>query len=239
MILMATLGPKASAAVEAGRDALRGTDADLQRIEAALRARLGADVLPPDGAPPPTPPGIGWRFVAPAISVCVIGGALFFALSPGSNPVGPGTMQQQSPPAAASAASTAVATSPSAPGPAAPDASSPPEPASSARSAATAATTAPQLERDPLAQEVALLSRATTALNHGRIGEALKALDEHQRRFPNGVLSEERRAAKAQALCSSGRVTEGRAQLARLSANSPAGKRAKQVCDASSTPEQK
>ena len=238
MILMATLGPRASAAVKAGRGALRGTDADLERIEAALRARLGADVLPPDDAPSPTPArASAWRFVSPAIGVCVIGGALFFALRPASPPSAqPNAVNVQLlKPAAPSAT---IAGPPNVAGSATP---APPtvasaEPASSARSTASSASAAPRLERDPLAQEVALLSRATSALNRGRISEALNVLNEHQRLFPNGVLSEERRAAKAQALCSSGAVAEGRAQLARISANSPAGKRAKQICDSASTP---
>jgi hypothetical protein len=85
--------------------------------------------------------------------------------------------------------------------------------------------------RDRLAEEVALLSRATKALRAGRAGEALRALDEHQSRFPRGALSEERRAAKAEALCSLGRVSEGRAELGRLAPQSPAAARAKQVCD--------
>jgi hypothetical protein len=81
---------------------------------------------------------------------------------------------------------------------------------------------------------VVLLSRATTALRAGRAVEALKALDEHQSRFPRGALGEERRAAKAQALCSLGRMSEGRAELARLAPESPALARAKQVCDSRS-----
>jgi hypothetical protein len=60
----------------------------------------------------------------------------------------------------------------------------------------------------------------------------LNALDEHQRKFPNGVLNVERRAVKAQALCSLKRVSEGRAVLARLEPHSPAAARAKQLCDA-------
>jgi hypothetical protein len=100
---------------------------------------------------------------------------------------------------------------------------------------AAAPSEAPALHaRDRLAEEVALLSRATTALRAGRAAEALKTLDEHQSRFPRGALSEERRAAKAQALCSLGRMSEGRAELARLAPQSPAAARAKQVCDSSS-----
>jgi hypothetical protein len=238
MILMTTLGPKANAVVEAGRNALRGTDADLERIEAVLRARLGADVLPPDAAQPASPRGIGWRIVSPAIGVCVIAGALFLALRPGSSPSAQRQVSDAQPPVAAARASAAtIAATPSAAPAATPETAAElaPVPTASARSA-TSASAAPRSEQDPLAQEVALLSRATTALNSGRVGDALKALDQHQRLFPNGVLSEERRAAKAQALCSSGRVAEGRAQLARISPQSPAGKRAKQVCDSAFTP---
>jgi hypothetical protein len=89
---------------------------------------------------------------------------------------------------------------------------------------------------DRLAQEVALLSRATSELRAGHAAQALKALAEHQRKFPAGALSEDRRAAKAQALCLLGRVVQGRAELARLPAQSPAAARAAQVCDASLPP---
>jgi hypothetical protein len=75
------------------------------------------------------------------------------------------------------------------------------------------------------------LSRATSALRAGRPAAALRTLAEHQRRFPAGALVEERSAAKAQALCLLGRVEEGRAELARLTPQSPAAATAQQVCD--------
>jgi hypothetical protein len=74
---------------------------------------------------------------------------------------------------------------------------------------------------DRLAEEVALLSRATSALNAGRVAEALGALDEHQRKFPGGALTEERRGARAQALCALGRRSEAQAELERLARSSP------------------
>ena len=88
--------------------------------------------------------------------------------------------------------------------------------------------------QDRLAQEVALLSRATAALRVGHAAQALKALDEHQRKFPSGALREDRRAAKAQALCLLGQVASGRAELKLLPPQSPAAARAGQVCDAGS-----
>ena len=87
---------------------------------------------------------------------------------------------------------------------------------------------------DRLAQEVALLARATSNLHAGRPADALKVLDEYQHRFPRGLLSQERRAAKAQALCALGRQTEAQVELSRLASGSISAARAKQVCDAHS-----
>jgi hypothetical protein len=81
---------------------------------------------------------------------------------------------------------------------------------------------------------VALLARATSSLHAGRPADALKVLDEYQRRFPKGLLAEERRAARAQALCSLGRQSEAETELARLAPQSLAAARARQACDARS-----
>jgi hypothetical protein len=85
---------------------------------------------------------------------------------------------------------------------------------------------------DQLTLEVALLSKATSALSSGRAGDALKVLNEHQREFPHGLLGVERRSAKAQALCLLGRLPEGRAELLLLSSQPLAASRVKRVCDA-------
>lgn len=57
--------------------------------------------------------------------------------------------------------------------------------------------------------ELGLLRAAHTALREGAPGAALGQLDEHARRFPDGMLAAERRAARALALCALGRVAEG------------------------------
>jgi hypothetical protein len=83
---------------------------------------------------------------------------------------------------------------------------------------------------------VAILSRAASALHAGRAASALKAIDEHQRKFPQGLLSEERRAARAQALCLLGRRGEAELELQRLVKNSPQSPntaRVKEVCGTS------
>ena len=227
MILMAVLGPKAGAIVEAGRSAIRATDADRDRVKAALQARLGPAALPLKApAAPPTPRV--WRFATPTLGVGMMGAALFLAFRPAQapkpvpNPIELRAPEVQSPGLAALTA-TAQATA------LAPDAPVTLPAPSSAVAPPSAATAVPQ--PDQLAKEVALLTRATGALSAGRFGEALKVLNEHQRQFPKGLLNEERRAGQAQALCSLGRVSEGRAQLAYLPPRTPAATRAGLVCD--------
>jgi hypothetical protein len=46
---MASLGPKAAALLQAARTIDRPSRADRERVEAALRARLGSHALPPRG----------------------------------------------------------------------------------------------------------------------------------------------------------------------------------------------
>ena len=229
MTIMAALSPKARALVQAGQDAYRPTDADRTRIEAALAAHLGPGALPTDAPPAPVPGGLpataGWHSLARVVmGVGLAGGLGFFALRPGANhPVSPPD-HPSPPPALASAAPAAMEPS-AAPAPEV----APAEPGTTAESDAPVSKS--PRSRDSLAQEVLLLSRAASDLRAGRPAEALKALDEHQRKFPRGTLSVERRAGKAQALCALKRVSEGRAELAHLAAGSPAAARAAQVCD--------
>ena len=62
---------------------------------------------------------------------------------------------------------------------------------------------------DSLREERALIARASDALRAGDARAALKAVSEHQRRFPDGLLIEERSAARVQALCAAGRTADG------------------------------
>lgn len=220
-MILAALGPKAQATLEDARRLLRASSADRERIEAALRARLGEGALPPDPieAFHPNPSSWGlWSGVA--IGACVLGGTLFFALRPSPRP-------PTTPPATSATPAPATASIDS----------GPPQATMSAPAASSAIPlgSGPQ-QRDRLMREVALLSRATSALRVGRFDDALRALNEHQREFPHGTLSEERRAAKAQVLCSTGHVAQGLAELQRLSPQSPAGLRAKKVCASLGSP---
>jgi hypothetical protein len=220
---MADLNSKARALVQAGQSALRPKPADRERVEAALRARLGPEALPYANGISHVVSATAWKVVTGvAIGVCVVGVWTLRDL-----PRTPDVQARNRSP---------VAEAPSAISPSHAPAELPlraaplTAPNESAPAAVTSSKAAPGA-RDRLAREVALLSQATLELRASRAAAALKILGEHQRKFPNGALSEERRAAKAQALCMLGRVSEGRAELARLTPHSPAAAHAEEVCE--------
>lgn len=231
---MDELKSKARALVDAGRFALRASEEDRERIEAALRARLGTAALPVDSGVAHVASATGWRVAAKfVIGVGLIGTAGVVALRPSAQTPAPRAAQQVQTPLVLAPTQRDIDTAPS---PALDEAVA----AVSSRSASSPAAVAkrpvaaPAHAADRLAQEVALLSRATTALRAGHAAQALKVLDEHQRKFASGALSEDRRAAKAQALCVLGQPAKGRAELALLPPHSPVAARAAQVCDAGS-----
>lgn len=223
MNVMSGLSPRALALLQKGRAGLRPAPGERERIEAMLDARLAAGTPIAAAATRPLLTS-GWRIaVLGALGVAAVGGSTILA------------MRSSAPKPMASVSAIAIVqpAPPSSNAPAVPiepvvaEEASPPSPLTIPEPTPSAPRT-----RDSLAQEVALLSRATSALRAGRGDEALKVLDEHQRKFPNGALSVERRAARGQALCSLKRIAEGRAELARLAPQSPAAGRTKQVCDA-------
>lgn len=228
-MLMSALSSKARAIIEQARQEVRPPVGEQERLEALLNARLGA------AAPSHVESGpvlarhaaSSWRLVTSlTVGAALAGGAALWSLRAGVSPK-PATLsvsasaQVKPPEAAPTLAPVVELEGPVVPEPARP--AKPPEPKAPAQSA-----------QDALAQEVALLSRATSDLRAGRAGAALKLLDEHQRKFPSGMLVVERRAVRAQALCTLKRVSEGRAELAHLAPQSPAAGRAKQLCDAAS-----
>jgi hypothetical protein len=209
---MTELSSKAAALVRAGRDAMRPSPADRERISEALRARLGDAVLPVEPAASVSVTWhAGWgKLLAVASAVGIAGAAAFFALE---KPAGGPPPELPPLPASASAAPIAKLARP--------------EPG----------VVPVRRAQDHLAEEVAILSRATSELHAGRAASALKAISDHQRKFPNGLLSEERRAARAQALCALGRRGEAEVELGRLVKNSPQSPntvRAREVCGISS-----
>ncbi len=72
-----------------------------------------------------------------------------------------------------------------------------------------------------LSQETHLVADARAALRSGDASRALTLLEEHARRFPGGVLSEERDAERVAALCAAGRGNEAHTRAARFSRDYP------------------
>lgn len=74
---------------------------------------------------------------------------------------------------------------------------------------------------EDLAEELRLLSVARAAWKAGRGTDALARLDEHERRFPRGLLREDRAALEAVLLCGTGKLVAGRAKARRFLAQHP------------------
>lgn len=221
---MSELSPQGQALLRATRAALRPQTADRERVLAGLRARLGGVAPGTVGKAAAHASRTVWT--AAAAAFVGVGGVVAIGLSslaPAVKAPAPAPVTV----AAAAAVPNVAANTPEAPAEVEAQPSPPAAPAPSSVS-----------RRDRLAEEVAILSQAAKDLRAGRAASALSALNEHQRRFPGGLLTQERRAARAEALCSLGRFPEADAELAtlvRTAPQSPLTVRAQQRCKASPT----
>jgi hypothetical protein len=214
------LSLRADQLLREARQALLPEDADRLRVLEGLREKLGDAALLGETAGSAT---VAAPSTVPLISAAVValgvaGGVLWYALQD----------SQATPPPPPAAAVAPVVT----PAPPAPTPEVQPEPAAPVVDPALRPSAAAR--RSTLAQEVAIMSRATASLQSGRATEALRLFEEHQQKFPGGVLSEERLAGRVQALCTLGRRAQADAELARLvkaSPGSPHVVRARQVCE--------
>jgi len=224
------LGHEARELVVAGRGALQPSADDRARVLEALRARIGAPpVVPNAGAPAPAPRAVslGWGKVAAVVAgVVVVGAVGLRSLGPHAEGVAP--RLTASPPVVVSAAPAAGPAEPATTAPESAPQSLDSVAASSAAPPAEAST--PRRPSDRLGEEVSILSRAEAELHARRFASALRLLDEHQRKFPRGKLTQERVAAKIQALCALGRTSEADAALALLSPDSVHEGRARAAC---------
>lgn len=87
--------------------------------------------------------------------------------------------------------------------------------------------------KSTLEEEAQLLAMAQQRISQGDAKSALDVLAEHQRRFPRGALSLERRATVAIAHCLSGQTSRGRGEAERFRRkhpNSPMVKRLESAC---------
>lgn len=233
---MNDLSPEARLLVSAGRRAFEPTEAERLRLMAAVTgaATLSAGLGAATGAQRiwegvlSLAHAARWAVVV-AVPVAAAGAVGLHVMQPSPaheasrlSAVRPATTIHSAA-AAASPLPVAPASSPSL-------ASEPALPPERERSAPSI----PETKRDKaIRQEVALLSRAQTALSGGRPQEALAALAEHAQRFPKGVLTEERVATRARTLCALGRTQEAQAELklmAKLNPTSGYLARARQSC---------
>jgi hypothetical protein len=241
---MSDLSPEAEDLVRAAKRADRPSEADRERVLHALQGRLGDAAVLGDGRTQPAAGGGGSvihstmsRWILAALAG-IGGGALFFGLRLEHGPATPSPRALAATSAGVVVVAPVTEAAPLASDAPAPEAALPTEPSAPAGagrpSHALDGHPAPSAAmRDGLSDEVAILSRAETELHAGRFESALKALDEHERRFPRGALTEERTAARIQALCALGRTAEADAQLARLARStphSPHEERARQAC---------
>lgn len=219
---MNDLSQSAQQLVRGGAQAARPSSADRERIFEALRERLGDAAMLGQAAAAPSAFSALWvKVSAITVGLGLAAGGLVVGLQGEPSPVAVAPAPQRPP--------AAVAPAPAEPAASEPPTISPPSPAPQV-AAVEPGTSATKRASDRLAEEVTLLSRATSALRAGRASDALKTLNEHQSQFPKGLLSEERRAARAQALCALGRRPEGEREIAKLSPSSPQAARAKQLC---------
>jgi len=234
---MSGLSPELSEFVQVSRSALRPTEADSARILEALRAQLGdaAVVGAQTAQAAVTSASTSFLFgkgsLLSLVGLAMLGGIWFFAAH---NP----RAALRDTNAVSSIATTASANIALAPRLTSSSTPLSPEPAASEGAAvANLGSDGDKLRpaashhvHDRLAEEVAIIARAEAALRSGRPAVALEVLNEHERKFGNGLLAEERIAARAQALCALGRTAEAEAQLTQLSPDSLHGRPSRKAC---------
>ena len=232
---MSELSPGLKELVRASQSASLPTEVDSARIFAALRARLGDAVMGVDAGQAATT-SISTGFTLGKVSaislagLALLGGLWFFA----ARAHRAASLEANAAPSAAATISAALVPAPSATSSSAQasdDRSESDVESNNGRpDSAQVRPAASHHVHDTLAEEVVLLSRAETALHTGKPAVALEALNEHERKFGNGLLKAERIAARVQALCALGRNAEADAQLAQLSPKSLHGEQSRRAC---------
>ncbi len=235
---MTDLSPELEQLVLAGRSTGRPSDADFERVFVALQARLGSAVGFGSDVGVSVLPQSTFRVLVGKVTgitaaglALVVGGiAVVTSFANGVPPNAPvlegKTRATASTEIADISSVSALSSGKESPTEAIPT----PLPAEGKVTRATEPSRGAPRAHDSLSVEVAILSRAETELHSGRAENALKLLSEHERKFRNGILAEERTAARIQALCALGRTSDANVQMARLSPKSLHGDRARQAC---------
>lgn len=208
---MSELSPRGRDLLRASRDALRPQVGDRERVLGSVRKQLGAPVSGVAHKLTAVAQSSRASWTVAAAALIGVGGAIAIGMSSTPKPV------KLSVPTLASTVVPAASLAPLVGG------APPSVPAAVPPTVDSVAVPAPSVQsrHDRLAEEVAILSQAAKDLRAGRAANALSALNEHQKKFPNGLLAQERRAARAEALCSLGRYAEAQSELSTLSRTAP------------------
>jgi len=166
------------------------------RVWSGVQARL-------DGGPPPAsvPPGTPWgvlSMVGAVVAALAFGGWAY------TRPADAAKFESL-PPVTALASVTDVPVVPKLRAELGGPELLPPAAESPAREPRSA-TRRPREHGGTVADELALIERARTAVDRGQVAAALGVLRTHRRRFPEGAFVEEAAALRASALCQSGKV---------------------------------
>lgn len=153
-----------------------------------------------------------FKVLAVCSAVAVAGSALYGYTW--KNPTVP-TSARAALPRALAPESLAPREQPAAPAPEAAPLAAPVEP-NPLRATAVKSVAPPSIQ-----SELALIRSAQKHLHRSEARAALALLAEHARRFPTGVLAQERDASRVSALCQAGDVTGARAQAERFLQRSP------------------
>jgi hypothetical protein len=179
------------------------------RVFARVQSTLA--IAPPDASPAPLHAAAGWGSVVPmTVLALLLAGAAGVVAASRAMPDGQASAATRGAAIAMDllrAARTPSITSAPAPGALALG--------ETRRTHAGATSGAPSGESD-LSAETLLLDRARRDLLHGDADAALIATAEHARRFPHGLLSEERDALRVEALVAATHYDDARAAAARF-----------------------
>lgn len=225
---MTGLRPESHALLDAARGGDEPTNADRERVRAALTTRLtvaaaagaglGAASSTKSSVVAGMPGGLATTKLVIAALIGAVGVVGTIGAMRARAPMGGQTPSRP-------ASSATAASLPSAPVPIDPlllRLEVPPDPGGRALPVTTSgepsagahpgtpATPVPAAPTSDVAAEVRLIGEAHKAIRGGDAERALLLLEEHARRFPKGALGEERDAARIAALCALGRTAEAR-----------------------------
>jgi hypothetical protein len=224
------MDPIARDLLERAQNAHDPTAGDRARVRKKLASRIGAGVLLTGGTAKAT--GLGWALMAkiavPVVAAFAVGGYfLTHHASHTTEIAAPVTTARvaapETPTAMPESIAVATITEPTA------SALAQPIPSTHVKTAPPAATA-------DLAAETLLLADAQSAIQRSDFGSALATLDRYEKTFPNGLLTEERIAARVVALCGADRKAEALALSKTFLARYPRSPLAPRVKSACATP---